>query len=480
MDNRIPWNITDLLDATGGNLVFGSGSISFQGVSIDTRTIDPADLYVALRGLNHDGHDFIPDAAAKGCRGFVVDRDKAASLPFDRAKSVSSIVIAVDDTIAALGKLANFHRRRAAASIVAITGSNGKTTTKEMSRAILEQDFTTHATAGNLNNEIGLPLTLLKLTAAHRWAVVELGMNHPGEIQTLARICQPEVGVITNIGPAHIEGVGSIEGVMRAKGELLSELTAQHTAALNADDHRVLQLATTTAARKLLYGTSEQAEIRALRISIEKDGSTFVLSLPDGEIPVRLSAPGEFMVANALAASAVGHAAGMDKNAIKTGLENFRAVKGRMNILKTPQGFSIIDDTYNANPASMKSAIRTLISLKGDQRGFLVAGDMFELGEQAAAFHREVGKIAARAGIHRLYAAGALSEQIAEGARSEGMNSHQIHTGSHESILADIKKCIHSGDWILVKGSRMMQMETIVQGLQQENDAVPAGAANGR
>lgn len=260
----------------------------------------------------------------------------------------------------------------------------------------------------------------------------------------------------------------------------MSELTAQHTAALNADDHRVLQLATTTAARKLLYGTSEQAEIRALRISIEKDGSTFVLSLPDGEIPVRLSAPGEFMVANALAASAVGHAAGMDKNAIKTGLENFRAVKGRMNILKTPQGFSIIDDTYNANPASMKSAIRTLISLKGDQRGFLVAGDMFELGEQAAAFHREVGKIAARAGIHRLYAAGALSEQIAEGARSEGMNSHQIHTGSHESILADIKKCIHSGDWILVKGSRMMQMETIVQGLQQENDAVPAGAANGR
>jgi len=305
MYKPIPWNIKDLMDATGGDLVCGSGAILFQGVSIDSRSIASTDLYLALRGQNHDGHAFIADAAQKGCRGFIVNRNKAATLSLAAEKDDPPVAIAVEDTVKTLGQLSRFQRLRAKASVVAITGSNGKTTTKELTKTVLEQKFVTHATAGNFNNEIGLPLTLLQLSDQHQWAVVELGMNHPGEILNLAHICQPDIGVITNIGPAHIEGVGSIEGVMAAKGELLAEMTKSQTAILNADDARVLQLAKTTAAGIILYGTSGQAEVRAENVTLDGFGHSFTLVLPTGKIAVTLSLPGEFMITNALAAAAV-------------------------------------------------------------------------------------------------------------------------------------------------------------------------------
>ena len=272
--------------------------------------------------------------------------------------------MAVKNTTKALGDLACFHRKRANASVVAITGSNGKTTTREMTATVARQRFATLSSQGNFNNEIGLPLTLLKLNHGHKWAVVELGMNAPGEIARLGEICMPDIGVITNIGPAHLEGVGSIEGVMRAKGEILDKIKAGGTAVLNSDDHRVMHLAGKTSSDVIFYGISGETTIRAEAI-VEKDLCTsFRLALPEETIGIDLKIPGIFMVSNALAAAAVGYKLGLSAKEIKAGLEDFKPIGQRMNILHTSAGINLIDDTYNANLASMEAALKTLITLK--------------------------------------------------------------------------------------------------------------------
>jgi UDP-N-acetylmuramoyl-tripeptide--D-alanyl-D-alanine ligase len=349
--------------------------------------------------------------------------------------------------------------------VVAITGSNGKTSTRKMTAGVVSRRFSTLSTYRNLNNHIGLPLTLLNLSVEHQWAVLELGMNHPGEIKRLGEICSPDIGVITNIGPAHLEGLGSLDAVMHAKGELLEEIKPDGTAVLNADDPKLLHLAHSISRKVLFYGRSKNARIRALSVKGTETGLSFDLVLPEERVTVDLKTPAVFMISNALAAAAVGYLLGLTAGEIKEGLEAFKPVPGRMNIIKTGKGITIIDDTYNANPGSMKAAITTLGSLKGGHPGILVAGDMLELGTHAESMHRNIGRIVAGSNIADLYVTGEFARTVAQGAMDKGMDIGNIFTGTKEEILEDIKYRLGPGDWVLVKGSRSMTMETIVQDL---------------
>ena len=463
--NPIPWTTAEIVKATQGELLCGDLKHSFSGISIDSRSISVNELFVAIKGDVHDGHSFTSDAIERGVSGLLIDRANTDKLPGKESIENSIVCITVNDTTRALGDLAAFNRKRSNAAVVAITGSNGKTSTRKMTAGVVSRRFSTLSTFGNLNNQIGLPLTLLNLNFNHRWAVLELGMNSPGEIKRLAEICSPDIGVITNIGPAHLEGLGSLDAVMQAKAELLKEIKPNGTAVLNADDHRLLQLADYTSRNVLLFGLSKNALIRALSVKGTGTGLSFTLVLPEESITVDLKTPAIFMVSNALAAAAVGYLLGLTAGEIKEGLEDFKPVKGRMNILKTGKGINIIDDTYNANPDSMKAAINTLMSLKGNNRGILVAGDMLELGEYAESMHRNIGRIAAVSDIAKLYVTGQFAQTVATGAMDEDMNSSDIFTGTKEEILEGIKDRIGPGDWVLVKGSRGMTMETIVEGL---------------
>ena len=463
--NPFPWTIAEIIEATGGELLLGNFKHSFSGISIDSRKISEDDLFVAIKGEVHDGHSFTGDVIGHGVSGLLIDRTKTDKLPGKESIKKEIVCITVNDTTEALGDLAAFNRKRSNVAVVAITGSNGKTSTRKMTAGVISPRFSTLSTSGNLNNLIGLPLTLLNLSFNHRWAVLELGMNRPGEIKRLAEICSPDIGVITNIGPAHLEGLGSLDAVMQAKGELLEKIKPNGTAVLNADDPRLLQLADYTSRNVLLFGMGKNAAIRALPVKVKDSGLSFTLMLPDESIPVYLKTPAVFMVSNALAAAAVGYLLGLTAREIKDGLEDFKPVKARMNILKTGKGIIIIDDTYNANPDSMKEAINTLMSLKGNNRGILVAGDMLELGEHAESMHRNIGRIAAGSDIAMLYVAGQFAQTVATGAMDEDMDSHDIFTGTKQEILEVITGRLSPGDWVLVKGSRGMAMETIVQGL---------------
>ena len=463
----IPWTTQEILDATGGELLCGNRGHSFDGVSIDSRNLSPGDLFLAIIGESHDGHGFAAAAVDQGAGGLVINRPMAEKLPVSAWKAKDVTCIAVADTTRALGDLAGFNRRRANVSVAAITGSNGKTTTRKLTAGVVSRQFSILATAGNFNNEIGLPLTLLGLSPDHQWAVVELGTNNPGEIAKLTAICSPDIGVITNIGPAHLEGLGSLEGVMREKGDLIKGLAPNGRAVLNADDPRVLQLARESRHEVLLYGQSQDATIRAEDIEEDAQTSSFWLILGQERIAVQLNAPGHYMISNALAAAAVGHLLGIPAAAVKAGLESFKPVAGRMNIRQLQNGIQIIDDTYNANPDSMKAALTTIEKMQSGGRKIFVAGDMFELGALAPELHRQVGAIAAGTHIDRLYASGEHAPDLAAGARQEGMPSAATITGSREEILEDLIGWLQPGDLVLVKGSRGLAMETIVQGLEK-------------
>ncbi len=463
----LPWTVNEFLKATGGELLCGDKEKRFAAVSIDSRNISADDVFVAIVGDVHDGHSFINDVLKQGIVGLVVNRQKAKDLPISAWQTQNVACVAVADTTRALGDLAAFHRSRTNVSVIAITGSNGKTTTRQMTAEVVAKKFNTLSTVGNYNNQIGVPLTLLRLISEHKWAVVELGTNRPGEIARLAQICSPDIGVITNIGPAHLEGLGSLDGVMREKGQLLEHLKTGGKAVLNADDRRVYKIAAQTKKEVLLFGQSENARIRATAVKEKAAGISFNLDLPKESLRVNLKVPGQFMVINALAASAVGHLLGLSAKDIKAGLEKFKPAWGRMNIFQTANGIHIIDDTYNANPDSMKSAITTLKSLRANNRSILVAGDMLELGEQAESLHRQVGAWAAAAGINQLWVTGDFAGAVIEGAKSAGMKVEHIFAGSREKLLIELQKSLKPGDWVLVKGSRGARMDAVVEGLKQ-------------
>ena len=469
MDNAqpLPWTVDEILKATGGELLCGDRSRGFEKVGIDSRNISAGDLFVAIVGEVHDGHRFAKDVVKQGIGGLVVARDKAGEMPIADWQTGRIACVAVSDTLRALGDLAAFHRSRTDVAVVAITGSNGKTTTRQMTAAVVAKKFNTLSTIGNYNNQIGVPLTLLRLAPEHAWAVVELGTNSPGEIARLARICAPDIGVITNIGPAHLEGLGSLDGVMNEKGQLIDHLKTEGRAVLNADDRRVFKIAERTDRKVLLFGFSETAGIRASAVHETAGGTSFSLDLPQESLGVDLKVPGRFMVTNALAAAAVGHLLELSAEEIKSGLEAIKPAWGRMNIFQTAGGIHIIDDTYNANPDSMQAAITTLNGLRANNRSVFVAGDMLELGGRAESLHKQVGGWVAAADIDKLMITGEFADAVASGAADAGMNRDDIFTGSRDEILDALKDSLHPGDWVLIKGSRGARMDTIVEGLKE-------------
>ena len=472
--HSIRWTPDAILEATGGELLFGRPDRDFAGIAIDSRTIESDQFFVAIRGEVHDGHTFAQTVLEQGTGGIMIDRAHVDQQPDFSRYADRALGIVVKDTTQALGALAAYHQRRCPASVIAITGSNGKTTTRAMTSAVVSQAFTTLSTIGNYNNEIGVPLSLLKLEPQHTWAVLELGMNHLGEISRLAQICDPHVGVITNVAPAHLEGLDTIEGVAQAKGELLDHVRSGGTVILNQDDPHVAAMAQRTSHTKLWYGLTEAAQVFATEVNTSPQGSAFALHLPGATAQVMLPIPGAFMVGNALAAAAVGHHLGLTIAQIKAGLEQFKPVAGRLNIQTLENGITLIDDTYNANPGSMKAALTTLQTLKGSQRSIFVAGDMLELGRQAAALHREIGAFAARSGIAALFATGPLAMHVADGARDGGLAQASIHIGEQTEIAQRLQQFARRGDWVLIKGSRGMRMENVVASFKRGATPAPA------
>ncbi len=456
------WHLHDIVKATGGRLLYGADPQSFEGIGIDSRAIAPGDLFVAIRGTTHDAHKFVAQVVANGVRGIIVQEHGDVVLDHSSFENLGVACVAVQDTTQALGALANFRRRQVQIPVVAITGSNGKTTTRHMTAKVMAQCFKTLATQGNLNNEIGLPLTLFRLAAEHQAAVLELGMNHPGEMNRLGAICGPTIGLITNVGPAHLKFLGDVQAVASAKGELLAHIDPKGYAVLNKDDGQVAALACRASCAVLFFGTSTHADVRAESIEETAGCINFKLILPNDKLAVELRTPGRFMVSNALAAAAAGYLAGVGSSEIKAGLESFKPVKGRLNVITTTNGVHIVDDTYNANPASMAAAIHTLATLKRSGRGFIVLGDMLELGDTAAALHHDVGTLAGGARAEKLYAFGEYAVDVLSGARRAGMAQNHLMTATKEEIAADLLHELNPGDWVLVKGSRGMAMETVV------------------
>ncbi len=467
MTNKFALGVEEAVSATGGELLYGSQHTSFSSVSIDSRTTVKGDLFVAVIGAAHDGHTHAVKGVTLGQKGLIINRSNPTELPHEQWRQAGYFCIAVEDTTRALGDLAAFLREKTQLPVVAITGSNGKTSTRRMTTAVVRQKFDVLATQGNFNNEIGLPLTLLKYQPANNLAVLELGMNHFGEIRRLAQICRPDIGVITNVGPAHLEGLGSLEGVAQAKGELLESLRPGAKVVLNQDDPYVRALADRCPHKVLFFGFSESADIRAESPIYEPHRTLFTLRLPHGSVDVTLNVPGKFMVANALAASACGFLMGVSPQQISTGLANFVSRSGRMDIVETPIGIHLIDDTYNANPASMAAALELLSEIRGKQRSFFVCGDMYELGQQAEELHQSIGAQAARIGLNGLYATGRFSANVAQGALQEGMLEETIFTGTKKEIISRLIMQLQSNDWVLVKGSRAMAMETISDAIKR-------------
>ena len=460
--NALTLSAADLLKVTVGVLLQGGASWSCQGLSTDTRTLAKGNLFVALRGENFDGHDCLAQAASRGASGLIIGADataRLATLPQDLP------AIGVPDTLRALGGIARHWRQRFPIPVVAITGSAGKTTTKEMVTAIASQTKKVLKTQGNLNNRIGLPLTLLGLEATHEMAVVEMGTNCPGEIAALAEIAGPDVGLITNIGPAHLEGLGSLEAIREEKGSLFAVMDGKGTAILNADDPAIAILASRWQGKSVTFGLSPEARVTARRVEpAGPEGVRFNLVIDGLGIPLFLAAAGGHNIVNALAAAAAAWALGFDRGQIAAGLACFRPVPGRTEIRPLANGAFLIIDSYNANPASVREAIKTLQELRGSNSAFAILGDMLELGEQAEELHDGIGTFLAQAGIGDLYLKGSLTRALAAGAIRGGIKAERItFFDDPDQVVASLETRLKPGDWILIKGSRKMKLETVAE-----------------
>ncbi|MDO3378826.1 UDP-N-acetylmuramoyl-tripeptide--D-alanyl-D-alanine ligase [Geoalkalibacter halelectricus] len=446
---------------THGTLIPSGAQGEVEGVSTDSRSIESGALFVPLRGERYDGHDFLVQAARRGA---------AACLSEEIVAGFPTPVVHVADTLRALGELAAAWRQGFSGPLVAVTGSSGKTTTKEMLACILEQTAPGLKTEGNFNNLIGVPLTLFNLKRAHRWAVIEMGMSARGEIARLCEIARPRVGIITNIGPAHLEALQGVEGVARAKGELFASLPSGGVAIVNADDQRTRDLPVANGVRRLLFGECERAEVRARDIRIHGHEAAFKLCLGAEEILVRLRVPGRHNVHNALAAAAAAQSLGIEPALIARGLGRYRPIAGRLNLANLPGGALLIDDSYNANPLSVKAALATLDEMPGGGRRIAVLGDMLELGQEAARLHREIGAEAARR-CDFLMVLGSMAQELAEGARAAGMAESRVWVArDHQEIAARLQNILSRGDRLLVKGSRGMKMEKICALLQERQE----------
>jgi UDP-N-acetylmuramoyl-tripeptide--D-alanyl-D-alanine ligase len=449
--------LADVARATGG--VLAGPDVEVDGVGTDSRTLAAGALYVALRGERFDGHRFIEAAAARGARAALVSEAGAAAhgLPLVR----------VADTRASLGALGAWWRNRFAVPLVALTGSSGKTTVKEMLACVLRAhagDAAVLATQGNLNNDIGVPLTLLRLRDTHRYAIVEMGMNHEGEIRHLTGLARPGVALVINAGRAHLGELGSVEAIARAKGEIFEGLDADGIAVLNADDVFLSYWTGLNGGRRIVdFGLDRPAAVSG-RYRRHDFGSEIVLKAPPGEVTVTLRVGGEHNVRNALAATAVAIALDVPLAAVAAGLNAFRGVRGRLERKQAIAGATLIDDTYNANPESVQAALDVLAGMPG--RRVLVLGDMGELGAAAAALHAGIGTHARAAGIDRLLAVGEHAGRAVESFGSGGRHYPRI-----EELLADLEGTLAPDVTVVVKGSRFMQMERVVQRIEQAGEA---------
>ena len=450
---------SEIVGICQGELLQGSPDKTVSGFAIDSRQVKKDDLFIPFSGEHTDGHLYIKQAFDQGAAGtlHLLSRQPDQSVPED------FLIIGVRDTLDALQKLASVHRRRFNLPVIGVTGSSGKTTTKDFIAGVLGVRYKTLKTTGNLNNEIGLPLTILELEKEHQVAVLEMGMSASGEIRTLCEIAHPEYGVLTNIGEAHLELLGSIDAIAKAKGELLDYLGSGGVAILNGDDPRLLSLGERFPGKVYYYGFN-QGDIKGLQLSQRGEKTFFRARFPNNkkewfESPL----PGRESVSNALAALTVGYILELSLSEMQEGLKSAQSTAGRFQVLHNRDGIGIIDDSYNANPSSVRAALRLLSEL-GGSKTVAVLGDMLELGPGSREAHLSCGRYAAECGIGHLICVGELSRGFAEGALSAGLKAACCDT--HNEALEELAKISLKKDWfVLVKGSRGMRMEVVVRGL---------------
>ncbi len=453
----------DCLNALEGQLLQGGLNCPFRGVSINSRTVAEGELFVCIKGDRFDGHDFLADAIEKKVSGIILsDPEKLPSKPIRSGEG--PFVIHVQDTLKALQDLAGFQRKRYPFQVVAVTGTNGKSTTKEMIASILATRFNTLKTQGNLNNHIGLPLTLLKREPSHEMGVLELGMSAAGEIKRLAEIAQPDIGVITNISEGHLVQLKSLKDIQSAKGELFDALTEESTAIVNADDPLILELARSLRTKTVTFGIDQPADVRASEIENKDNlGFQFKVSLFDKTLSVRLPYLGYCNIYNALAALATGYSLGIKEDAMARGLENYQRMSQRNEQIQH-KGVDLINDAYNANPRSMTEALKTLDNFKTQGRRIFVIGDMLELGDLSIAAHQKLGEEIAASKTNILITLGELASLSAKSAQALAEGRIQIlEFANHQEAAEFLTQEAVSGDCVMFKGSRGSAMEKVLQ-----------------
>ncbi len=466
------YTVEEMLEVAGARVLSGESAASLRApikrLWTDSRTVRKGDCFVALQGERFDGHAFVPEVFRKGATVALVNetyRVPADLLQRGHARR-PALILGVRDTLAAFQRLATHHRQRFHIPVVAVTGSNGKTTTKEMAASVLGTRWTTLKTEGNLNNRIGVPQMLLRLTARHKAAVIEMGVDARGQTTRLCEMVKPTLGVITNIGADHLEFFGDLEGSAQAKAELLDMMPPDGVVVLNADDAYFDYLAARAQGRVLSFGLSARADVRASDVDNRgKHGATFKLRVPGRlrAVPVGLRVYGVHNVTNALAAAAVGCAVGLSSAQIAKGLAAFRPALMRSQVVEV-RGARVINDCYNANPSSMNAALHLLAEMGQGGRTIAVLGDMLELGSRQEEFHREIGAAVAQRGIGELIACGALGQCIAHGARKAGMAADHVHAVSDAAAAGVLLKAqLKAGDTVLVKASRGMRLERVLE-----------------
>ncbi len=469
-----PVDLEELTRAVGGTLRAGSWRGPVRRVCTDSREIREGDLFVALAGERVDGHAFVADAIARGARAVMVRQDAVVKSPALDPEATAAAIL-VDDTLQALQRLASWYRRRLSACVLAITGSVGKTTTKDMVAAILERSRPVVRAPASYNNEIGLPLAVLSADAATRALVLEMGMRAPGQIGALAEIARPHVGILTNVGEAHIGLLGSLEAIARAKGELLEHLQVGGLAVLNADDPHVMAQATRvpSGVRVMGFGFSPGAHVRIESLAGGGlSGTTFRIASPWGSLSVVLRVPGRHLALNAAAAAAAAMAVGASPADVCEALADFRTGPMRMQVLEV-QGVLLLNDAYNASPASTEAALQTLAAVRAERAGraCAVLGDMLELGPRAPQAHRHLGQQVARLGVDFLIAVGEMAPQVAAGALEAGMAEARIATASDVGQAeAYLRQFAGPGDVVLVKASRAVGLERLVTAFSRREE----------
>ncbi len=453
----------DCLEVVQGKLLQGKETKMFRGVSINSRTTKNGELFVCIKGENFDGHNFLGEAINKGAAGVLLSDSSMLSEGMIAEES-SPFVIQSKNTLRALQDLASYQRSQFPFQVVAITGTNGKSTTKEMIASIMETKYKTLKTEGNLNNHIGLPLTLLARKPEHEVGVLEMGMSAAGEIKRLAEIAKPDIGVITNISAGHLKQLKTVKEVQAAKGELFDSLNEGGTAIINADDPLVLELASPLRVNKITFGIERSADVHASDIQNKGSlGFTFTAKIFNQSVPVNIPQIGFCNIYNALAALAAGHAMGISGQQMSKGLEVYQQIPQR-NEQIIYEGITLINDAYNANPQSMREALKTLSGLNTQGKRFLVIGDMLELGPLSQSAHHELGEEIALSNIDNLVTVGPLAALAAESAEANAAKRLQIEKfNTHAQAVNYLQGKVEKGDCLLIKGSRGAKMENIIR-----------------